>query len=1238
MLDVNKIEGDPIDVDRVRGVTVKVPIRIFGQNVLAVIDTGAEVTVMCERLLKSLPTNECTDLSESRISLIAAESSKTITTSGKLLADIIIGNNHLKWPVYIAPIQDDILLGCDLFDAYDMTLSMKSGLLVNGEWIECEIVRSPSKLARIYLSEDTTIPPYTELLTMGKMDKRSFLDHTYGITEPLILDTDLEVDQGHCVTIARAVVEPSSKGIPVRLLNSTSESIKLNAGDEIAELHPVEGLVALGEKEDRLKSPNKGHGHCGKHLTGQRCFSPQEPNSTYNLRKFEERTVQAPSIPAEFQVEVEDNKLLYRRGEKDESNESEDGIDSSLQGNAEILAGDFTVPPHLLQLFQDSCKNIKEEKDKQALADILIRNQHAFAKSKTDLGDCSIIKHKINTGESAPIRQPLRRTPRGFEKEEEQYLKEQLEAGVVIPSNSAWSSPVCLVRKKDGSVRWCIDYRKLNDVTAKDAYPLPRIDTCLDCLGSAKFFSTVDMQSGYWQLQVVEEDRPKTAFITKYGLFEYRKLPFGLCGAPSTFERCMELVLRGLQWKTLLIYLDDIIIFSSNLEEHLQRLEEVLKRLSEAKLKLKPSKCHLLETEVLFLGHIVGQTGVKPNPQLIKSVMDWKAPTSTKQVQQFLGLANYYRRFIKNFSDIAAPLSHLTKKDVKFQWTSDCQIAMEKLKLALCRAPVLAYPQPGGGYTLDCDASDVGIGAVLSQTQAGVEKVICYGSKKLDRAQRNYCVTRKELLAVITFVTQYRHYLLGQHFNIRTDHSSLRWLCNFKEPGGQIARWLEVLAEYNFTIIHRDGKKHQNADALSRKHCGDDGCNFYKQGEILAELPCGGCPKCKKKHSEWAHFEAEVNDVIPLASKAVDTDQNLHTCRRMTTRSLGKSKIDTSEDFREMWFQGHSSTSLAQFQREDPIIGILHIWIDENQKPNRDEIASLKPALRKYWLNWDNITKKDGVLYQKWYFPDVEKAPCLQFLVPKVLQREILTHCHNSTYAAHLGIVKTKAKIKQRFYWYRMGTDISLHIRQCPECSTNSNPQKRPKATLMDYRVGAPMDRIGIDILGPLPTSNQGNTCLLVVGDYFTRWIEAYPMSDQQAETTANHLVFQFFSRFGIPYEIHSDQGRNFESRLFQEICHLLEIKKTRSTPYRPQSNGLIERFNRTLGKMIRSFIASNIYDWDVHIPLLTAAYRSTRHPATGFTPNKLMLGREVNLPIDILYPRPSSLEPLESHEYVAQL
>ena len=426
-----------------------------------------------------------------------------------------------------------------------------------------------------------------------------------------------------------------------------------------------------------------------------------------------------------------------------------------------IQAGDSDIPIHLEELFNSS-SSLLNGQQKNKLKCLLQKHESTFAKSKLELGKCSLIKHEINTGLATPIRQAMRRTPKGFEGEEERYLKEQIEAGVVVPSNSPWSSPVCLVRKKDGTVRWCVDYRKLNDVTAKDAYPLPRIDSCLDCLAKAKVFSTLDMQSGYWQLELAEKDRSKTAFITKYGLYEYVTLPFGLCGAPSTFQRCMEMVLRGLQWKTLLFYLDDIIVISSNIEEHFRRLDEVFSRLNQAGLKLKPSKCHLFKHEVLFLGHIVGEQGIKPNPDLVSSIKEWKSPKSTKQVQQFLGLANYYRRFIQNFSEIAAPLSQLTKKETVFKWTAQCQESMDTIKHKLCEPPILAYPEHGSPYILDTDASNTGVGGILSQVQEGKERVICYGSKKLDKAQQNYCVTRRELLAVITFVTQFRHYLLGQ--------------------------------------------------------------------------------------------------------------------------------------------------------------------------------------------------------------------------------------------------------------------------------------------------------------------------------------------------------------------------------------------------------------------------------------------------------------------------------------------
>ena len=351
-------------------------------------------------------------------------------------------------------------------------------------------------------------------------------------------------------------------------------------------------------------------------------------------------------------------------------------------------------------------------------------------------------------------------------------------------------------------------------------------------------------------------------------------MPFGLCNAPSTFQRCMELLLSGLQWKTLLIYLDDVIVHSATFEDHIERLGEVLSRLRKAGLKLKPSKCHLMQSEVLFLGHVVGQEGVRTNPKLVKAVSDWKRPTDPRQVQQFLGLCNYYRRFVPHFGHIAHPLYQLTEKGMRFEWTEECEAAFDQLKVSLTHSPVLAYPRPGGKYTLDTDASNIGIGAVLSQEQDGEERVIAYASKRLDKRQRRYCVTRRELLACVTFIQQFRHYLLGQEFDLRTDHNSLRWLFSFKEPQDQLARWLEVLAQYRFRILHRAGTKHGNADALSRKYCDPQQCDCFVGGCQVHTLPCGGCKYCQRQHESWKEFQVETDDVIPLATRRIAGPDN----------------------------------------------------------------------------------------------------------------------------------------------------------------------------------------------------------------------------------------------------------------------------------------------------------------------------------------------------------------------------
>lgn len=296
-----------------------------------------------------------------------------------------------------------------------------------------------------------------------------------------------------------------------------------------------------------------------------------------------------------------------------------------------------------------------------------------------------------------------------------------------------------------------MNYRKVNEATQKDAYPLPKIEECLDTLSGSKLFSTLDLLSGYHQFEVNEKDRPRTAFITKYGLFEYTRMPFGLCNAPSTFQRGMELVLRRLQWVTLLIYLDDVIITGKTFKEHLNNLGEVLSRFRKFGLKLKPTKCSLYREEVLFLGHVVGKDGVRANPSLVQDVEKWPVPQNLKELQAFLGLTNYYRRFVQGYADIARSLHNLTRKGVTYHWKAEQEVAFGALKKALTTTPILAYPLAEGRMILDTDAANFSIGAVLSQEQGQVERVISYSSRRLGPIQERYCVTRRELLAVVAF-------------------------------------------------------------------------------------------------------------------------------------------------------------------------------------------------------------------------------------------------------------------------------------------------------------------------------------------------------------------------------------------------------------------------------------------------------------------------------------------------------
>ena len=431
-----------------------------------------------------------------------------------------------------------------------------------------------------------------------------------------------------------------------------------------------------------------------------------------------------------------------------------------------------TVPEHLKDLYERSSVHLNDN-EKHGLVKLLYKYRNTFSKSSEDIGITSLVQHSINTKDAVPVRQPPRRLPLGKRAIEKEEINKMLTRGIIEPSNSAWASPVVLVTKKDGTPRFCIDYRKLNDLTVKDAYPLPRVDDCIDALSGARFFSSLDLNSGYWQVAMNPADKEKTAFATTMGLFHFTVMSFGLANAPSTFERLMENVLRGLQWEECLLYMDDIISPCETILQGLEKLDHIFSRLQQANLKLKPSKCVLFQKKVNFLGHVVSEEGIATDPNKISAIEKWPTPRNAKEVRSFLGLCSYYRRFVEGFANLARPLYRLTDKGKKFEWLPDCENAFKTLKNALISAPILGYPVPNDKFVLDTDASDDATGAVLSQVQNGREVVIAYLGKSLNIHEQNYSVTRKELLAEVNALKSFHHFIYGQPVLLRTDNAAV---------------------------------------------------------------------------------------------------------------------------------------------------------------------------------------------------------------------------------------------------------------------------------------------------------------------------------------------------------------------------------------------------------------------------------------------------------------------------------
>ncbi|UYV83674.1 hypothetical protein LAZ67_23002033, partial [Cordylochernes scorpioides] len=752
-------------------------------------------------------------------------------------------------------------------------------------------------------------------------------------------------------------------------------------------------------------------------------------------------------------------------------------------------------------------------KEQKELKQVLERYGDLFS---SRLGRTNLAKHRIDTEDAKPIKNK----PYRVSAKERDIIKEQIDEmlteGIIRPSSSPWSFPVILVKKRDGKYRFCVDYRKLNNVTVKDVYPIPRIDEVMDTLQGSTHFSAIDLRSGYWQVEVEERDKEKTAFTTAHGLYEFNVMPFGLCNAPATFERNMENMLGNLRWQICLCYLDDVIIYSPDFPTHLKRLEAVFRCFRESNLRLNDKKCRFAFEELEILGYITSKHGIKPAEHNIKAVRNFPRPKKVKEVQSFLGMCSYYRKFIKDFSKIADPLTNLIKKSVSFTWTERQEEAFQTLKTALLSPPILGHFNPNAPTYVHTDASNIGIGATLVQDIGGEEKVISYLSRTLSKAEQNYSTTEKECLAVVWSMSKLRPYLYGRHFKIVTDHHALCWLKNLKDPTGRLARWALKIQEYDFDIIHKSGKKHLDADGLSR-----------------GPLP----------------------------------------------------ETDWDEDFERLFLNQITD-------EEDKFIES----VKKNLNGSRRSIAQ-------------NFKEEDGCLFKK--NPNPEGRAWL-LVVPENKKREIMKEYHNHMSNGHLGVARTMYRIKSKYFWPSMLKDVSEFVKTCHLCQSRKGSNQLPSGLLQPIPpANFPFERIGIDFVGPLPSTKNRKKWIIVLSDYYTRYAETRAVSEATVKEVSKFLVEDIFLRHGAPQYLISDRGSQFTSNLMKEVMKTCKIKHCFTTSYHPQTNGLTERLNRTLINMLSMYVNTDQKNWDEILPFITHAYNTTIQETTGYSPFFLMFGRE---------------------------
>lgn len=1058
-------------------------------------------------------------------------------------------------------------------------LSMLSG---HNRWEGGDI---PTVVGTAKLTQAITLLPQREHLVWGKLPTSSIIS----VGSTVMIGPSKAQTHKKGVLVGRAIATlPGDRWVPVKLVNPSNKPITLRRNAKIAD---VSSVLAVEDLDT--------HSGC-------------DNGDTVNI--------QSQSISASAGAKVG----------------SHSSVREALQ---KFGLGDLDL---------DSCETTLYWKDQ--LLQLVQRHQDVFSKHKLDCGKAKEVVHRIHLSDSRPFRLPYRRVLPAQYQTLRKVLSEMEEQEIIRKSSSEWASPL-------GHPRICVDYRWLNARTVKDAHPLPHQADCLAALGGNAIFSAMDLTSGFYNIAMAEEDKKFTAFTTPMGLFEFNRLPQGLCNSPASFMRLMTNIFGDQNFLTLHCYLDDLFVYAPDEGEAIKRLGMVFSRLREHGLKLAPKKCHFFRRSVRFLGHIIDSSGVATDPDKISAIsvveesdlmMEDGLTPSQRKIRSFLGMVLYYQRFIPNCSTIAKPLFALAaapkgkkppgrsatfKKLSRDDWREEHSIAFQQLKTALISSVVLAHPDFSCPFILSTDASMDGIGAVLSQVAEGETRArpIAFASKALTRAQARYPAHPLEFLALKWSVCdKFSHWLKGHEFVVWTDNNPLTYILTKPNLDACKQRWVSKLAPYCFSIKYILGRKNVVADALSRLPFVHNQVSqrllnelydvLLKEAEQFGEETVQYAFKLSAGVQRTECPPCTMPNHCPLSSAEVSAVLEGHGDWEAGAESRAISWI--VQDTQQLLPTGQcplpvfSLDELRDRQRNDSCLSRVLSYVTRGKRASRRERTGESYKVLRTLRQWDKLNVLDGVLYRV-SKDNLTGKKRSQFVVPSSLITQVMAGVHDE--AGHQGQSRTMHLARRRFFWAGIERDIRRYVRCCKHCVVSKTPEPEGRAPLESVKTSTPMELVCIDFW-TAENSKGRNVDVLVVTDHFSRMAHAFPCRDQSAKQVARQLWDHYFCVYGFPDRIHSDQGANFESQLIREMLQVAGVKKSRTTAYHPMGNGTAERFNRTLGNMIRSLPPRSKEKWSQLLQTLTFAYNCTAHESTGYAPFYLMFGRVPKLPVDVMF------------------